>query len=178
MAGKLGGMARIVGAMLWLGAPVVAEPFIGPPPPPVERVAPDSRITGFQDWALDCTGPCVLTHVIRGVDPDATDVLRLSLRRGVEQENPVLTLTTPLPLYLPDPLILTPEGEDPRPVPWLTCVPEGCAAQVALDGDLLEALRRRRHATVEVTLVDGSHARLTASLLGLTAALKALEAKR
>ena len=58
----------------------------------------------------------------------------------------------------------------------MTCGATACEARLALDPDLLAALRKQPAANLELTLLDGSHARLPVSLLGFTAAYRALEA--
>jgi invasion protein IalB len=126
----------------------------------------------FRDWRLDCMdGTC--TASTRLAAADGTEVLRLSVA-GAEPR--VLAVVTPLPLHLPDGLAL---ALGPRPesrAPWRTCGASGCEATLALDADLLEALRRERAGAASFTLVDGVRVRLGVSLLGFSAALDALDA--
>lgn len=153
-----------------LGAPVVrAEPPVVPPP----GSRPRPPVTLFHDWRVTCAGGCqALTRVISAA-PGAPEALRLSIRPAGEGVF-ALRLRTPAPLYLPDAATLTPDRGDALTLPWFTCGPLGCEARASAGDDLLTALREGRSATVELTLVDGSRARLRLSLLGLTAALKAV----
>ena len=61
-------------------------------------------------------------------------------------------------------------------MPWRTCGAGGCEAVLPLDPPLLAALRRERAATATFTLVDGVKVRLPFSLLGFSAATRALAA--
>lgn len=168
--------AVAVAMILGLAAPVRADPP-GPPfrPEPQAETAAQS-VAPFRDWTLDCAAECFIATAIRPDRAGAEDVLRLSLRQDAENGTVgwELRIETPLPLYLPDPVILTPEDSPPLPIAWFTCDPEGCQARLLADAPLLEALKRQRAASVEVTLVDGSHARLRFSLLGFSAAFAAL----
>ena len=95
------------------------------------------------------------------------------LRVAVSGPPPALTVTTPLPLFLPDGIVLALGTAPERRVPWRTCRPAGCEATLPLDPDLAAALRRERGGSVTLTLVDGVQVRLPFSLLGFSAALAA-----
>jgi invasion protein IalB len=126
----------------------------------------------FQDWRLGCVTACAISTRLAGAD--GTEVLRLSVRG---QEPRALAVVTPLPLHLPDGVALA-FGERPeRGVPWRTCGPGGCEATLPLDADLGEALRREPAGTATFTLADGDRVRLGFSLLGFSAALRALDAE-
>jgi invasion protein IalB len=88
---------------------------------------------------------------------------------------PVLTVRTPLPLLLPDGVTLTIGAGPPLHLPWRTCIVGACEAALPLGDDLVAELRRARGGTAEFTLVDASRVRLPFSLLGFSAALRALE---
>lgn len=129
-------------------------------------------VRAFDDWRLDCTAsPCTLRTAILGADGSA--VLRLALLPG---EPPLLELATPLPVYVPDGLVLAAGDEPPLAVPWRICGPDGCMAQVAATPALLAALRRERAASATLTPSDGVPVRIRVSLIGYTAASRAASA--
>jgi invasion protein IalB len=75
---------------------------------------------------------------------------------------------------LPDGLALAVGAEPAWQVAWRTCAATGCEARLALSPPLLAALRRERAGTVRFALADGTQVRLPVSLLGLSAARRAL----
>ncbi|TPE52508.1 invasion associated locus B family protein [Amaricoccus solimangrovi] len=154
-----------------LAAPAAAAPPIVPPLVPVP--APPPAKARFRDWSLACAGGCRALTRLRSAASDAPEVLRLSVAL-TGKDIFALTLRTPAPLYLPDPAILSPDQGSAVAIPWFTCGPRGCEARLSTGPELIDTLRSGRSATVEFTLVDGSRARLRLSLLGLTAALRAL----
>ena len=73
--------------------------------PPAAQVP----VRAFADWRLDCTAqPCEIHTLVRGAD--GTEVLRLGRGPG---EAPLLEVSTPLALYLPDGLTLAIGAEPP-----------------------------------------------------------------
>ena len=135
---------------------------------------PHSRIRSFEDWRVDCTiAPlCVALTTLHGAD--GSEVLRLAFTRG---EAPSLAVTTPLPLHLPDGLVLALGARLERRVPWRTCGAPGCEATFPMDPEILDAMRRERAGSATFTLVTGETVRLPFSLLGFTAAFRALDAE-
>jgi invasion protein IalB len=133
---------------------------------------PHARAVTFEDWRVDCTiGPlCGALTTLKGAD--GSEVLRLGLTRG---EAPSLAVTTRLPLHLPDGLVLALGARLERHVPWRTCGALGCEATFPMDPELLDALRRERAGSATFTLVTREQVRLPFSLLGFSAAFRALE---
>jgi invasion protein IalB len=137
--------------------------------PPHGRVP----VRGFADWRLDCTAdPCVTRTSILGAD--GSEVLRLTRLPG---EPATLAVATPLPLYLPDGILLAVGAEPPLALAWRTCGPTGCEARLPLTPELAAALRRERQASLTFTPADGVPVRIVASLVGYTASLRALAAR-
>lgn len=126
----------------------------------------------FGDWRLDCgRRDCPVHTAIASAD--GSEVLRVAVAAGGA---PSLTVLTPLPLFLPDGLVLVIGEEPDRPVPWRTCGAAGCEARLPLDPELLAGLKRERTGSVGFTLVDGEAVRVPFSLVGFTAALRARDA--
>lgn len=172
LAGRaaFGGRACVpVLALLLAAVTATAAP---PDLPPAARVQP------FRNWALVCRTDCVIETVVYAERPRSAALLRVlvSLDAAASQ-GWRLEVATPLPLYLPDPLLLAVGAEAVRDVPWRTCTATGCRARPVLDAVLLAGLRRERAGSATLTLVDGGRVRLGFSLLGFSAALRALEAE-
>lgn len=124
----------------------------------------------YGDWRLDCRAPpCTAYMPLLGTD--GSEVLRLSLPAG----GAALKIATALPILLADGVRLAVGARPARTAPWRTCGPSGCEAQLPLDAELLESLRDERAASVTLTLADGTPVRLTISLRGSAAALRARE---
>lgn len=142
--------------------------------PPHGRAAAEAEGRTFRDWRLDCgAAGCAVRTELRGGDGSPL----LTLTAASPGDAGLFSLGTPLPLHLPDGATVALGDAPLRPVPWRTCGPMAwCEATIALDASLLADLRRERSIKVVLTLVDGVRIRLTASLLGFSAAWGALGA--
>lgn len=146
-----------------IGGALLAGLALADPPGPGRR---GPAIYG--DWRLDCREPpCTAYMPLLGAD--RSEVLRLSLPRG----SAALAVRTPLPILVADGVVLAIGARPVRAAPWRTCGPDGCEAWFPLDPDLLDSLRDERGGTVTFTLADGTPVRLTISLRGSAAALRA-----
>ncbi|MFT3975438.1 MAG: invasion associated locus B family protein [Amaricoccus sp.] len=127
----------------------------------------------YGDWRLDCrAAPCTAYMPLLGTD--GSEVLRLALPRG----GAALTVGTALPVFVPDGVVLSIGARPIRTTPWRTCGPDGCEAWFALDPELLNSLRNERGGSVTLSLADGTPVRLTVSLRGSAAALRARDGVR
>jgi invasion protein IalB len=123
----------------------------------------------FRDWHLECpAAACPAQTVVVGAD--GSEVLRVALKA---RPTAALTVTTVLPLFLPDGIVLGIGERPPLSAPWRTCGKAGCEATLPLDPELLEAVQRERGGSVTLTLVEGVKVRIPFSLLGVSAALAA-----
>lgn len=157
MLNKPLGMQTFVATLL-AALPALADP-------PAAWHAPQT----FRDWQLDCPGaPCAAHTSVSGAD--GSEVLRVAVTAGPA---PALRITTPLPLFLPDGIVLALGSAPPLAAVWRTCDPSGCEATLALDPALVATLRRERAGSVTLTLVEGVKVRLAFSLHGVSAALDA-----
>lgn len=144
------------------GGPVAADPpgHRGERPP-----------EPFLDWQMACPEQaCAISTRVAGAD--GSDVLRLRLAREPGRD---LSVTTPLPLLLPDGLTLAIGPTLERQVPWRSCSAGGeCEARLPLDAETLAALRRERSGTATFTILENQPVRVGFSLMGFTGALRAL----
>lgn len=128
---------------------------------------------GFAAWRLACGAgrqDCAIGTEIRAAD--GSPVLRL--QRPATGSH--LRIVTTLPLFLPDGVSLAIGEAAPWAVAWRTCRGDTCTADLDLTPELQAALRRERTATVALTLEEGLALRFPVSLLGYTAAERALTA--
>lgn len=135
------------------------------PRPEPERSAP----LVFEDWLLVCDEACDIRT--RVVGRDGSEILTVIAR---PDGGGALRIGTPLPLFLPEGVRLTLGASEPRAIPWRTCDAAGCEARAPLDPKFLADFRRERAGSVELTLETGERVRLGVSLLGFTAAWRAL----
>lgn len=119
----------------------------------------------FRDWRIDCRPDHSIGTEVRA----ATGGLVLRLRATPDR----LRVETPLPLFLPDGVTLGIGEAEARSLVWRICDRRACVAEVPLDPALVAALRAAPEAAVGFTLADGLRVRLSASLLGFTAASEA-----
>jgi invasion protein IalB len=162
-AGRALAVAAALGSALGAGA-AAADP-------PAVYGARRAEALTFRDWRLGCIGAaCAVRTAVRG--GDGSEVLAL-VARGAGVDEAVLEVRTPLPLHLPDG-VLVGLGEAPlRRIAWRTCDAQGCVADAPLDADLVAALEREPAAEVTLTLAEGVKVRFPVSLLGFTAARRA-----
>lgn len=154
---------------------LMAIPRNGAADPPAARAVAEAATTGrsFGTWRLTCAAgrqECAIGTEIRAAD--GTPVLRVQR----PAEGAVLRVTTPLPLFLPAGVTLTVGAAPPWSVAWRTCRDNSCTVEFDLTPELDAALRRERTAAVAFTLEEGLALRLPVSLLGYTAAGRALSA--
>lgn len=153
-------------AALGLAAPASADP-------PAARAAAEAAKRVFLDWRIVCAAAgCAARAEVAAQDGAAV----LAAEAAAAGGGAALVLSTPLPLFLPDGLLLGLGDAPLRAIPWRTCGPAGCEAEAPLDPALLAGLERERAAEVTLTLEDGLRVRLPLSLMGFSAAWEALGA--
>lgn len=154
---------------------------------------PQVDVTNYGDWRLECIKAKdgrKLCQVFQMVVEEQKDKKKRPLlmakimnghtkdKDGKEKQMTRMLLTTPLGILLPAKLSLKLDAEKAVPVPYLLCTPEGCIADLALDGELLQKIRAGKKLTVGYRQMDNKTVSANVSLNGFNAALKALgEAK-
>jgi invasion protein IalB len=160
----------IAGTGIILCALMAVSARAGPADAPPEPVL---EIT-LQDWTLSCDGDCEISTGIAAADNAGAIVLELRVSGPAASR--LFSINTSLPLYLPDGVEISFGDSESRPVVWRTCNAQGCEARVELEPDLLAALRRERAGSATLTLENGVRVRLAVSLMGFSAAFRALQA--
>tara|TARA_B100000676_G_scaffold313469_1_gene395164 strand:- start:6125 stop:6619 length:495 start_codon:yes stop_codon:yes gene_type:complete len=85
-------------------------------------------------------------------------------------EDPLLRLTVPLGVLLPNGLNLAIDQVDMGTVGYLTCFADGCMTQVDMTADVVASLKGGNQGVVTVVDTFGQPAQLPLSLTGFTAA--------
>jgi invasion protein IalB len=138
----------------------------------------------FDDWTVGCEAPkaegatarCFIFQNIL-VKESRQQILLMAIGLLGENKQPAAILTVPLGVFLPAGLTLTVPDVKPVRVVIETCLPKGCRGAVALNDELLEALRKGDKA--QVTLMDARRRQinLPVSLKGFTKGFAAVKAQ-
>lgn len=118
-------------------------------PAPVSST-PDSFTATYGDWQLRCfrnvadpTATALACDVVTVViaEGQTQPFAQIALSKGADGA-PHLTVLVPVNILArTQPIVATDEADTGLPVPWLTCQPNGCAADVALPDADLERFR-------------------------------------
>lgn len=93
---------------------------------------------------------------------------------GDPASGPVLVLSAPLGIYLPDGLLLQVDDGPVRRAMFARCNPRGCHAEIAADLAMLEELRRGVMLSVGFSDGAGQRFRVPVSLTGVSGGLRRL----
>ena len=137
------------------------------------------EVQAFRDWALRCpsAGTCLLEQRIF-VEGGKSPLMRLSLLFAGPGQRLMAAVRVPLDVVLPQGLALAVDDGAPQKVPFHHCRSDGCYAIFPVPERLLGQLRAGLNATLSVERLDGNRLSVPASLLGITAGLKALREAR
>jgi invasion protein IalB len=131
------------------------------------------------DWqkhcALDSMGldECFL---FQAVDEQTTgDRVMTVIAASPVAAEPLLRVTVPLGVLLPNGLNMAVDGIDLGTVGFLTCFMDGCMTQVTLTPDVLSNMKAGNLASITIYDTVGQAATLPLSLSGFTAAWDALD---
>lgn len=147
---------------------------------------PDSFTATYGDWQLRCfrnvadpsaTAPVcdVVTFVV--AQGQTQPFAQIALSKGADGATHLTALVPVNILVRTQPVVATDEADSGMPVPWLTCQPTGCAADVALPDADLERFRAYT-AQGRLLFVDsvGNEVTVMFSFRGLAQALDAMAA--
>jgi len=155
-------------------------------PPPVSST-PDSYTATFGDWQLRC----VRNLADPGADAVACEVAtvviaegqtapfaQIALSIGTDAMTHVTAIVPVNVLVRTQPVIGTDEADPGVPVPWLTCTPNGCVADLALaDADLQRFRAYTRQGRLLFVDSAGNNVSVLFSFRGLAQALDAMSAE-
>jgi invasion protein IalB len=154
---------------------------------------PAVRSIRFDDWYYRCVDAdagkgksvrqCEVAQIAQvKAGEKGSNVLTLAIAKtAASGENPhsstglLLTALVPLNVILPVGLGLAADGKDVVTIAYRNCNQAGCWAQQALDGNMLDALRKGNAAEARLRLMNGQAINLRFSLKGLAKALAELQ---
>jgi invasion protein IalB len=157
-----------------------------PEPPPVSST-PDSFTATYGDWQLRClrntTDPAatalaceVVTFVV--AEGQQQPFAQIALSKGADGATHITAVVPVNVLVRTQPIVATDEADAGLTVPWLTCTPNGCAADQALaDADLERFRAYTRQGRLVFTDSVGNEVTVLFSFRGLAQALDALTAE-
>tara|TARA_R110000787_G_scaffold25941_5_gene72690 strand:+ start:209 stop:700 length:492 start_codon:yes stop_codon:yes gene_type:complete len=137
----------------------------------------------FGDWVARCTIPqgaqtqsCALLQNIQQKTPDGQRRSLLAITVGYQGPNkiPTAILRVPLGIYLPAGLTLEFPGAKPVRIVLEICAPNGCVGAVALNAEMLDAMRKGERGKVALQDNRRRTINIPISLKGFTAGFASL----
>ena len=136
----------------------------------------------FKDWRVRCrkadAAAAPLCHIFQTVvtkekrDPFLYVAVGLPAQPGGP---PIALITLPLGIYLPSGVIFQVDDKQPIGLTVEHCDSDGCHTRLALDDELLPAMKAGLVATVKFRDIAGTPISVPVSLRGFTAGLAALQ---
>lgn len=144
---------------------------------------PSETTETFGSWVVRCQQPpaaapraCEILHSVQGQGGVITQV---AIGTPPGKDAPVIVVQTPLGILVPQPVTL---GDAAQPVeshmtiPFQTCLPAGCIAQLETTNKALDALAALRNARLSFSERTGRRIEITVPLDGMKDALARLRA--
>ena len=136
----------------------------------------------FKDWVVACKQPAgakerqcaMFQRFVRAEDKAMAAAVFIHYRANIEV--PLLRVVTPFGVDLAKGVAVKVDDGEQYPVAFRTCRPAGCEAVAGIGNVLLSLLQAGRTLRVAYHLLDQGQQTVPFSLLGFTAALKALQA--
>lgn len=136
---------------------------------------PSADITPYTDWLHICASEqCYLS--MQQKDFIGTKPIDITISRNASG-NTIIILRTPHDVHLPTGIELVIDGRAVGRLAFQTCDAHGCIAPAALSGELSQAFQRGVSLKASLTDRHGERSSSTISLMGLTAAIRALESQ-
>ncbi len=146
--------------------------------PAVAQELADTLRETHGDWQIHCTTGQVGAQecfMFQAVDMQANGERVMTAvaakPTGVE---PLLRITVPLGIFLPNGLNMVVDQEDLGTIGFLTCFVDGCMTQVTLTDDVVGSMKAGNQAMITIYDTVGQPATLPLSLTGFTAAWNVL----
>jgi invasion protein IalB len=136
--------------------------------------------TPYGDWNMRCETPpgaqgqqcALMQYVVAESRPNVG--LSVIMLKTADGKAKLLRIITPLGVLLPSGLGLKIDDEDIGRAGFVRCIAEGCLAEVILEDDLLNKLRRGQQATFIVFVSPEDGIGIPISLSGFSAGYDAL----
>jgi len=146
---------------------------------PAQPDKDDVKVTNYQDWEVRClksSNPqqCEMTQLIKSAD-SGSPVMRVVLGYPKQIDTAAMIFILPLGTQLVPGVSLSVDGGQAQRIPFQACLPNGCRADLPVKPALLNKLKNGGQATVTIVGPRGKKMNLDISLMGFTAANKAIE---
>ena len=143
------------------------------------RSIADSEVEGFADWALRCpeAAPCVLEQRLYVEGEGREPLLHVAFQQTDAGPGIAGLARLPLGVLLPSGVAIAITGREPERLGFHHCRQEGCVVVFELSQSLRRAFERAKTAEVTFTTAEGRTVGLPLSLMGISAGLRALEAR-
>ncbi len=133
----------------------------------------------FGDWAKVCQDApdggrqCIAVH--NAAPAEGTPrILHISLIKIPEAQRPLLQLSVPLGVWLPQGLSLSVDGSKAVAIPLQICIGNACQVQFEMPDEMLNTFRNGLQGNVKMFNAAGQEVNSPFSLKGFTAALGSL----
>ncbi|MCP4328133.1 MAG: invasion associated locus B family protein [Alphaproteobacteria bacterium] len=133
----------------------------------------------FDDWAKACEEipqggrKCFVFQNVTTQD-GTRPIVTLTVLKVPEAARPILLLTVPLGVFLPQGLGMSIDGNEPLRIPLQICSPNGCQSQFEFPDKLLGAFKAGNNGTVKMFDPGGKEVNVPFSLKGFTKALASI----
>jgi invasion protein IalB len=132
----------------------------------------------FRDWQLVCQSQSAPCSVVQRIVAPRGALFLAEVQLTRSAAGVALVVATPLGPFLPERPVAQVSGRDPMVFDWHSCDRRRCLAVHRLEDTSLTALKRATRMTLGYRLAGSQEARrLEVSLMGLTAALRALDSR-
>lgn len=154
---------------------------------------PEIETTAYGDWKLRCykfkDGKkfCELLQLVANGAKDGkkkhmlliakADIVPIKEKDGKTATKTRMLLLSPLGTLLPARLAIKLDGEKPVTAPFIVCIPDGCTADLTLEGELLDKFKKGKKMQVTYKRINNQPVTASVSLNGFGAGLQALAEK-
>src|SRR5699024_5339255 len=134
--------------------------------------------TQYEDWEVNCpkndsTNPCEMTQLVE--DPETGNpIMRVVVGYPPQIDSAAMIVLLPLGVPLQPGIQFSVDGGQAQHYPFQVCLEQGCRANFPLDNAVLNRLKNGQSAEVTIVSPQGNQMQLQISLMGFTAANKAI----
>lgn len=128
----------------------------------------------FGDWFYSCPegAACRISQQLNHSELNQR-IASVAVWMG-QNEKPIIGITAPLGISLPNGLLIAVDGQGSSPIPVLYCDLNGCHTQRNVAEDFLEGLKKGEDMTLRFVSLDGKEHNIGFSLIGFSKAFSKL----
>lgn len=135
-----------------------------------------AQTQAFGDWAKQCEkdGSGERCYLIQTVKTGERPIMVVIVAYSPKRDKVAAMIDVPLGMHIPTGLRVEAAGADPMPLPFEQCLPTGCRAILALNPEMIEALKNGGAASITGRGRDGEDVQVPISSDGFKEAFDAL----